>query len=80
MRAREVRERLANKIDPELRVILEAMCEDNHTLRDAIAVCGETMDQLITEHGKVLTINENMVKVMDKIKKRYGDDWEEMND
>lgn len=52
MKAREVRERLKGKIDPDVSRVIEALCEDNSQLRSQIYELAELVNQF-TDHVQV---------------------------
>jgi hypothetical protein len=78
MRAREVRERLKGKVDPNIIAILEALCEDNNVQREQLLSLAEIVDGLINQNAQLMGTIEGTQSAVNKLRgKEPADDWEE---
>ena len=73
MRAREVRERLRGKIEPDVMYVLEALAEDNAVLREQILTTAQVVDEIINQLGQLHGVIESAQSTVDKLR---GKEWQ----
>lgn len=77
MRAREIRERLKGKCEPNVMYCLEALAEQQVVIQQQLLECAQAVDQMsniITDFTQVATNMKNTVERLQGIK---GDDIDE---
>jgi len=72
MRAREVRERLKGRIDPEVSYVIEALAEQMSVYDQALTSLAEMQNKMIDLIANFSVIGENMKEVLNKIKGEDG--------
>ena len=69
MKAREVRERLHNKVDPELLIVLEATAELASVQAQEIKMMAEMMNSLTDILMQLGVVTESVTNAVDELKK-----------
>lgn len=75
--AREVRERLKGRCDPQISFCLEALAEQAIVREQALTLMAETLDKLIDNLMIVQQMQGGLTKVMDKLKGIKGESDDE---
>ena len=73
LHAREVRERLKNKCDPQVSYCIEALAEQALVREQEFQLMAETIDKLIDNLTMMQIIAEGNQKVLDEMRKIRGD-------
>jgi len=73
MKAREIRERLAGKIDPQVLYCLESIAEQQNVLREQLMTMAMNVDQVINIVSDFSQIAANMKQTVDVMKGKESD-------
>lgn len=82
VKAREIRERLRGRVDPEVLFVLEQLAEHQNVLREQIMELAQSVDGCINILNQVTQIAVNMKQVTDTLqgKESFDDlDPEDLN-
>lgn len=74
MRAREVRERLKGKVDPQVSFCIEALAERQSVISEEMLVMAQHIDQMANLLSNFVQVAENMQNVAEKLQKTRGDE------
>lgn len=74
IKAREVRERLKGKVDPDVSVVLEAMAEEQYQIGKQLTEMANGLNQVIDTLSNITNVVGHNQEVVAKLKKRIGDD------
>jgi division protein CdvB (Snf7/Vps24/ESCRT-III family) len=67
LHAREVRERLKGKVDPQLMYVLEALAEDNSKFKQQLVQFAQDLDQMTTIMQQIVQVGENMKSTVERL-------------
>jgi len=67
LHAREVRERLRGRVDPEVLYVLEALAEDNSKFKQQLIQFAQDMDQMTNILQSFMQIGERMKSTVEKL-------------
>lgn len=67
LHAREVRERLKGKIDPQVMYVLEALAEDNSKFKQQLVQMAQDLDKMTDILQSVVGVAENMKSTVEKL-------------
>jgi hypothetical protein len=73
MKAREVRERLKGRVDPEVSICMEALAEKIGGLQKQIMDMALAQDEMINIISNFASVAENMKNTVDTMKNIQGD-------
>lgn len=76
MKAREVRERLANpaKCEPEVLYVLESLAEQLSVTKQQMLMQAQMLDQQLDQMNNVLQVAGNMKSALDQMRSINGDE------
>ncbi len=74
MKAREVRERLKGRIDPEALHVIEALAEQQSVFRQQLLELAMQLDSMVNIIAQFTVVAENMKNTVDSMKGVQGDD------
>ncbi len=67
MKVRDVRELCDGIVHPNVRKVLEAIVEEQHTTKAQLAVVGATLEQMTDIIGHMVTVGDNMKNVIKRL-------------
>jgi hypothetical protein len=67
LHAREVRERLRGRVDPNLLYVLEALAEDNSKFKQQLIQMAQDLDTMTQILQQITQISDNLKNTVDKI-------------
>ena len=74
LKARDVRERLKGRVDPQVSFCLEALAEQQHTMIKSIMEISQMVDKMADIIQGFVSVAENMKRTVDGMKGAEGDD------
>lgn len=74
MKAREVRERLKGRCDPEVSLCIEAVAEVQGVLKQEMDMMAKMLDQMTQMMNTMMDVAGNMKDVTDKLQGVRGDE------
>jgi len=74
MKAREVRERLSGKVEPEVSHVLEALAESLSVQKEQLLQLATMYDGLLNMNAQVVEVATNMKGALDQMKSIEGDE------
>lgn len=74
LKARDVRERLKGRVDPQVSFVLEALAEQQHTMIKSIMEISQMVDKMADIIGNFVQVADNMKRTVDGMKGADKDD------